>query len=78
VEPIEIPDREELAARLPAGAKRDLMEWNSSADVASYLGMVAEQEIPLQNILNSDPKIEITDDSPLNEYFLLRQSGILK
>jgi predicted membrane-bound spermidine synthase len=78
MEPIEIPDREQMAARLPAGAKRDLMEWNSSGDVASYLGMVAEQEIPLENILNPDPKIEITDDRPLNEYFLLRQSGILK
>jgi hypothetical protein len=54
------------------------MEWNSSVDVAGYLGMVAAQEIPLQNILNSDPKIEITDDRPLNEYFLLRQLGILK
>ena len=39
--------------------------------------MVAAQEIPLQNVLNSDPKIEITDDSPINEYFLLRQIGIL-
>jgi predicted membrane-bound spermidine synthase len=78
MEPIEIPGREQLVARLPARVKRDLMEWNSSGDVASYLGMVAEQEVPLKNILNSDPKIEITDDSPLNEYFLLRQVGILK
>jgi predicted membrane-bound spermidine synthase len=76
--PIEIPDREQLATRLPPGARRDLMEWNSSGDVACYLGMVAEQEIPLQNVLNSDPRIEITDDSPLNEYFLLRQLGILR
>jgi hypothetical protein len=78
MEPIDVSGRDQLAARLPGRAKRDLMEWNSSGNVASYLGMVAEQEIPLQNILNSDPKIEITDDSPLNEYFLLRQVGILR
>src|ERR1051326_1001573 len=78
IEALVMPERKQLAARLPAPAKRDLMEWNSSGDVAAYLGMVAAQEIPLRNILSSDPKIEITDDAPLNEYFLLRQLGILK
>jgi len=78
MEPIEIPDREQLAARLPTQARGDLMEWNSSGDLTSYFGTVAAQEIPLQNVLNSDPKIEITDDNPLNEYFLLRQLRILK
>jgi spermidine synthase len=76
--PIEIPPPEELAARMPINAKKDLWEWNVSNNVRANLGSVISQEIPIANILNPDPKIEITDDTPLNEYFLLRQVGLLK
>ncbi len=76
MEPIEIPTPEQLAARMPAGAKNDLLEWNPSGDLPAYLGLVVSQEIPIENILNPDPKIQITDDNPLNEYFLLRQVGL--
>jgi hypothetical protein len=33
--------------------------------------------MPIGNYLNLDPEIQITDDDPLNEYFLLRQLGLL-
>jgi predicted membrane-bound spermidine synthase len=76
MDPIEIPTLEQLAARMPAGAKRDLLEWDNSGDLPAYLGRVVSQEIPIENVLNPDPKIQITDDNPLNEYFLLRQAGL--
>jgi predicted membrane-bound spermidine synthase len=76
MDPIEIPTPEQLAARMPAGAKNDLLEWAPSGDLPAYLGLVVSQEIPIENILNPDPKIQITDDNPLNEYFLLRQVGL--
>jgi spermidine synthase len=76
MDPIEIPTLEQLAARMPAGAKNDLLEWDTSGDLPAYLGLVVSQEIPIKNILNPDPKIQITDDNPLNEYFLLRQVGL--
>ncbi len=77
MEPIEIPTPEQLAARMPAGAKKDLLEWHPSGDPADYLGQVISQEVPLENVLNPDPDIQITDDHPLNEYFLLRQTGLI-
>lgn len=77
MDPIEIPSPEQLAARIPAAAKDDLLEWDTSGDLPAYLGRVVSQEIPIENILNPDPKIQITDDKPLNEYFLLRQVGLL-
>jgi predicted membrane-bound spermidine synthase len=75
--PIEIPSLDQLAERMPANAKNDLLEWSSSKDLPTYLGIVMSQEIPIENVLNPDPKIQITDDHPLNEYFLLRQVGLL-
>jgi hypothetical protein len=46
--------------------------------LAAYLGLVLAQEVPVANILNPDHEIKITDDNPLNEYFLLRQAGLLR
>jgi predicted membrane-bound spermidine synthase len=76
MDPIEMPTPEQLAARMPARAKNDLLEWAASRDLPAYLGQVVSQEIPIENVLNPDPKIQITDDNPLNEYFLLRQAGL--
>jgi predicted membrane-bound spermidine synthase len=77
MDPIEIPPLEKLAARLPAKAKTDLLEWDASGNLPAYLGSVISQEIPIKNVLNPDATIRITDDNPLNEYFLLRQAGFL-
>jgi predicted membrane-bound spermidine synthase len=76
MDPIEIPTPEQLAARMPAGAKNDLLEWSASRDLPAYLRQVVSQEIPIENVLNPDPQIQITDDDPLNEYFLLLQLGL--
>jgi predicted membrane-bound spermidine synthase len=76
MEPIETRTVEELAARMPPDAKKDLLEWSLSQDLPGYLGLVVSQEIPLKSALNLNPEIEITDDHPYNEYFLLRQWGL--
>ena len=72
-EPIETLDANQLAARMPEGAKTDMMEWTSARDVPYYIGLVISHEIPPQKILNPDPAIHITDDQPFNEYYLLRE-----
>jgi spermidine synthase len=66
----------QLAARLPANARLDLMEWQNQLSLPNYLGRVLSQEIPLEQLLRLDPEIRITDDRPYNEYFLLRQWGV--
>ena len=76
MEPIETRTVEELAARMPPDAKKDLLEWSPSQDLPGYLGRVVSQETPVQSVLNSNLEIRITDDRPYNEYFLLREWGL--
>jgi spermidine synthase len=73
MEPIEPLDAQQLVARMPEPAKKDLMEWNDHKDVAAYLEGVVTNEISMPSVLNPDPKIQVTDDRPYNEYFLLRR-----
>jgi spermidine synthase len=73
MEPIPVRTAQELAARLPAKAAQDLMEWSTAPDSATYLEEVVSQETPIERALNPDPHIRITDDQPYNEYYLLRQ-----
>ena len=77
MEPIEQLDVQQLAARMPPDAKKDLLEWSPSPDLPGYLRLVVSREMPIENYLNLDPEIQITDDDPLNEYFLLRRLGLL-
>ena len=73
MDPIEPRTAEALAVRLPAGAKKDLLEWSSSSDLTNYIHQVLSREVPVKDCLNSNLNIRITDDHPYNEYFLLRQ-----
>jgi spermidine synthase len=75
-DPIESRTPQQLAARMPASARKDLLEWTSEQDAGTYLGAVVLKEIPVEKLLNPNPDIRITDDDPLNEYFLLRQWGL--
>ena len=76
MEPIESLTVEQLAARLPERARQDLLEWSDTPDVTAYLGRVIAREVDLARFLNRDPEIQITDDRPYNEYFLLRQLNL--
>jgi spermidine synthase len=73
MQPIEQLDAEQLAARMPESAKKDLVEWNDSKDATAYLGQVLTKEYSVPALLNPDAEIQITDDKPFNEYFLLRR-----
>jgi spermidine synthase len=64
---------EQVAARIPAAAAIDLLEWASSQDLASYVSEVLSKEIRIEDALNPNPHVRITDDHPYNEYFLLRR-----
>jgi spermidine synthase len=72
MEPIELLGAGQLTARMPEGAKRDLLEWSDTPDVTAYFGRVATNQVDLARFLDPDRAIRITDDRPYNEYFLLR------
>jgi spermidine synthase len=73
MKPIEQLDSAQLAARMPADAKKDLLEWDDSQDAPTYLAQVITNEYTIPPILNPDPDVQVTDDRPFNEYFLLRR-----
>ncbi|HEX4265551.1 MAG TPA: hypothetical protein VH597_14540 [Verrucomicrobiae bacterium] len=77
MDPIEHQTSEQLAARMPVSAKKDLLEWAlPDQTTASYLKHVVSREVLPDSMLNTNLDIQITDDDPLNEYFLLRRSGL--
>jgi predicted membrane-bound spermidine synthase len=73
MEPIGPLDAGELAARMPASARQDLLEWTDVKDAPAYLGQVLGNEYPVSDSLNPDAAIQVTDDQPFNEYYLLRR-----
>jgi hypothetical protein len=77
MQPIERCTPAELAARLPLAAARDLLEWNPTPDLEQYVHLLLAWEIPVDAALEQKNEIRITDDQPYNEYFLLRQLGML-
>jgi hypothetical protein len=63
-----------LAARLPDRAVQDLVEWGPAHTAAGQFAIVLSQELRLDAV--APPGVPaLTDDRPLNEYYLLR--GIL-
>jgi spermidine synthase len=63
---------QQFVARMPAAAQNDLLEWTTNKDAVSYVSRVVNHEMPIEALLNPDPNVEVTDDQPYNEYFLLR------
>jgi hypothetical protein len=78
MEPIEGKSGAELAGRVPARAKQDILEWSITRNLAADLQKVLSQEAQITNVLNTDLKFAITDDQPFNEYFFLRDNSLYK
>jgi hypothetical protein len=62
-----------LAERLPPAAVRDLLEWGPTSSALSQFETVLDRERPIQDLIQAHPSAPLlTDDRPVNEYFLLR------
>ena len=76
MQPIESATPAELVARMPESARNDLAEWMDARQfpiLANYMSVVLSHELRAADVLNPDLKVQITDDQPFNEYFLLRR-----
>jgi len=63
----------ELADRLPPAAARDLLEWGPASTTPIEFQTVLDRQSSLQDLVNLAPEAPmLTDDRPVNEYFLLR------
>lgn len=76
-EPIADLTPQQAAMAMPNDAVDDLLEWSSTRQLSSYLAAVMFNEFPVEEALDPDPRLRISDDHPFNEYFLLRRWGLL-
>lgn len=72
-EPFELPTPAAFAARLPEKAARDLVEWSPGQTPERMIGILLGNEISIDGVLAAGPAVSLTDDRPVNEYFLLRR-----
>lgn len=64
----------ELAARLPAAAALDLLEWGPASTPEEQFALVLRNAMPIEAVIAVAPNAPILeDDRPFNEYFLLRR-----
>jgi spermidine synthase len=62
----------QMAAKLSGTAKQDLMEWYPNETPEGIFSQFLASEVPVQSIAGKADWM-ITDDRPLNEYYLLRR-----
>ncbi len=62
-----------LAARLPASAATDFVEWGPKPTAQQQFNWLLSHERDVSRLANEEPDVPaLTDDRPVNEYFLLR------
>jgi spermidine synthase len=71
--PIEIPGPEILIARMPPAARTDLMEWFPEQTIEGVIGRVLSNKVSIPSDNRDIGKTYISDDKPINEYYLLRR-----
>jgi spermidine synthase len=76
MEPIASLVPSQIATAMPPAAVDDLLEWSPARNLPGYLAQVVSKEFEIEQELDPDPRVRITDDHPYNEYFLLRRWGL--
>ena len=72
-EPIPNRTAAELAARMPASAAADLVEWGPFHTPEQQFAAILKRELPIDWVIAVDPNAPaMADDRPVNEYYLLR------
>jgi len=62
-----------LAARMPAAAVADFLEWGPESTAQRQFDLVLSGKPTADEIVRRDPNVPvIQDDQPINEYYLLR------
>ena len=73
-QPILLKTPAELAARLPEKAALDIVEWGPYMTPEEQFEHVLAQEKLLNDIISAFPNVAaLSDDRPLNEYYLLNK-----
>lgn len=71
-----LPNRtaHELAERLPARAATDIVEWGPANNAEGQFAILLHSELRLDRLISLSPGTPaLSDDRPINEYYLLRR-----
>lgn len=68
-----MPSADQFVARLPAPARRDLVEWEKRRP-REYATAILARKVPVESLLKHDEAALLADDRPYNEYYLLRRA----
>ena len=72
--PVPIRTASELAQRLPASAAADLVEWDKQPNPEARFAHLLNYELPINQLISASPTTPaLSDDRPINEYYLLRK-----
>ncbi len=65
----------ELVARMPSAAIVDMMEWGPGKDPEGQFNLMLAREINVNRLIAPSPSSPaLSDDRPMNEYYLVRSS----
>jgi spermidine synthase len=71
--PIPVRTAAELVARMPPGAVSDMMEWGPAPSPEEQVNLLLSHQSSTDAVIALSPATAtLTDDRPINEYFLLR------
>jgi hypothetical protein len=62
-----------MLSRLPESAKKDLMEWYPDQSIEAVVKNILNKEISVQELLKEKADFFISDNQPVNEYYILRR-----
>lgn len=72
--PIPLRSARQMLSLLPERAAADFVEWGPFATTVEQFGQILRQEVPVAKIISLAPTAPLlTDDRPVNEYYLLRR-----
>lgn len=63
-----------LASRMPPAAVTNMLQWGPYSTAQKQLQAFLSEEIPIETLIARDPSVPaLSDDHPVNEYYLLRR-----
>lgn len=75
--PLDHLEPETVLERLPAAVTRDLAEWVPLNLIPDLFRATIRNEVPMVVPPTGSDELVISDDRPINEYYLLRRHGLL-
>jgi len=71
--PIPVRTAAELVARMPSNAVTDMMEWGPASTPEQQMSLLLDHSLIANDLIANSPSTPaLSDDRPINEFFLLR------